>query len=158
MTFGSMIDLKIQNDRTFLPTLPRYPHMQYKMKVVFDKISLVGVPDGVALSDINELADYKTGKVAWTQKRADETKQLTFYLLLLYITKKIPPESFKCFIHWLPTEERGDFSIGLIKENDIRTFETRRTMSQVLECGAWIKSSLLAMEKYVNEHVDNSPN
>lgn len=148
LTFGSIIDKKIQDDPKFMPSLPRYPHMQYKMKVMFDGVPLVGLPDGLDL-DKYLLADYKTGKKAWDQKRADETGQLTMYLLLLYISKKLPPEKFKCYIHWLPTEERGDFSIDLIKDCKPITFETKRTMTDVLLFGLRIKKVIKDMEEYL---------
>ena len=111
MAFGSMIDKRIQEDSSFLPELPRYEHMQYKMKVMYDGIPLVGIPDGLNLTGKKELADFKTGKKAWDKQRTDETGQLTFYLLLLYISEKLRPEDFDCYIHWLPTQEKETFQM-----------------------------------------------
>ena len=152
MTFGSMIDLKIQNDPTFLPSLPRYPLMQHEMKVVFNGIHLIGKPDGL---DLNEfvLVDFKTGKQPWNKKRADETYQLTMYLLLIYITKKIPPEKFKCLIHWLPTKENGSFDIEF-RDNPVKviTIETKRSMKDLLNFGTYIHETIKSMEKYVLDH------
>jgi hypothetical protein len=147
MDFGSLIDKKIQEDKTFLPNLARYPLMQYKMKAVFNGISIVGIPDGLSLDDFL-LADFKTGRNKWDQKRADETGQLTFYLLLLYITKKIKPEKFKCFIHWLPTQTNGDFTIDFTPDFKIHTFETKRTMKDLMIFGSRIMNVIREMEKY----------
>ena len=47
MFFGSMIDKRIQTDPTFMPDLPRYELMQYKMKVNFNGLLLFGTPDGI---------------------------------------------------------------------------------------------------------------
>lgn len=154
MTFGSLIDKRIQDDPNFLPHLPRYEHMQYKMKVMFDGIPLVGVPDGLNLTGKKELADYKTGKKKWDKKRADETGQLTFYLFLLYITHKIKPEEFILMIHWLPTEETGSFEIRMINEQ-VKTFYTKRTMSDLLAFGARIKKVVKEMEIYANQKMSN---
>lgn len=148
--FGSYVDLKIQNDPTFLPSLKRYEHMQYKLNIKLDGIHLVGIPDGLELTKSKELADYKTGKNKWDKKRADETGQLTFYLLLIYVTYKIKPEEFKCKIHWLPTQETGNFSISFVDniENNIKTLETKRTMLDILKFAKSIKSVRKEMENY----------
>lgn len=151
MTFGSMIDKKIQDDPAFMPNLPRYENMQYKMKVMFGDIPLVGVPDGLNLKKSKDLADYKTGKKLWDKKRADEIGQLTFYLLLLYITLKLRPEDFKLAIHWLPTQENGDFSISLISETEFKSLYTKRTMQDLVAFGIRINRTVKAMEDYVNK-------
>ncbi len=148
MDFGSVIDKRIQKDPTFIPLLPRYPLMQHKMEVMFGGIPLIGYPDGLDI-DKPTLADFKTGKVPWTKKRADETGQLTMYLLLLFITKKIKPEEFKCLIHWLPTQENGDFSISLVDENVFHTFETKRTMTDVLKFGNLINETHKEMVAFI---------
>ena len=156
MEFGSMIDLKIQNDPTFLPKLPRYEKMQEKLSVVLSGIKLVGKPDGFNLIKSFDLWDYKTGRNAWTQKKVDDCIQLKFYLLLIYITYKIPPEKFTCGIHWLPTkkEENGDFkvTISLIKEDDIKSFNTKYTMADILSLIKDIKDIYKKMELYCKKH------
>lgn len=152
LDFGKYVDLKIQQDKTFLPDLPRYEHMQYKMNVMFDGLPLVGIPDGINLTDSKELADYKTGKKAWDQKRADETGQLTFYLLLLYITHKYRPEDFDCYIHWLPTIEEGDFSIQFVKDLRIKTFKTKRTMRDLLTFTAYVRNTYTEMIDFIHSH------
>lgn len=155
MTFGSMVDKRLQDDPEFLPHVPRYPMMQHRMEVKFGKYTLVGVPDGVDIEghiSTHVLADYKTGKKAWDQARADETGQLTMYLLLLWLTEKVKPESFSCRIHWLPTRDTGDFNIELISEKDCQTFETKRTMKDIIDFGVRINKTVKAMELYAKNH------
>lgn len=157
LTFGSMVDAKIQNDPTFIPSLPRYPEMQHSMRVNFDGIVLTGTADGI---DFNKklLFDFKTGAKPWTKSRADETGQLSMYLLMLYITdKKIKPEEWKLGIHWLPTkksDETGDFKPRIITFRDDPvipiTFETKRTMADLLKFAQYIKQTIKSMENYVN--------
>ena len=152
--FGSIIDKKIQNDPKFLPTLPRYPIMQHEMNVVYNKkIRMTGFADGL---DLNKflLADYKTGREAWTKARADSTDQLTAYLFFIYIAKKIPPEKFRCFIHWIPTTkvEYGNFDVKIdFRDNPPVpiTFETKRTMGDILQFGAKVQRVVMEMQKYV---------
>lgn len=156
LIFGSKIDRRIQDDLTFLPFLPRYTHMQLKMNVVIGKnIPLIGIPDGVNINPVKVLADFKTGVQKWDQKRADKSKQLTWYLLLLWMSRKLKPEDFTCRIHWLPTKkiENGNFDTIIDLDGDkFHTFETKRTMVDLLELIAEIKKVVKEMEEYVRNH------
>lgn len=156
MSFGTMIDKKIQVDPTFMPNLPRYELMQHKMTVMFNGIQLMGTPDGINLKKNKQLADYKTGRLKWDRKRAQDHGQLVMYLLLLYITEKVKPEEFDCFIHWLPTklEENGNFErkITLISETEFKTFKVKHTMQDLLAFGLRIKKTYAEMELYVQNH------
>lgn len=152
MTFGSYVDKRLQTDPTYLPHVPRYPYMQHKMKTVFDGIPLTGVPDGLNFDTTpKELIDYKTGKSPWTQKKADETGQLTMYLLLLYLTEGMRPEEFDCAILWLPTAYAKDFKIDFRRPEDpeLITFDTKRTMLDILKFGQRIKDTYALMQRYV---------
>lgn len=151
LTFGSYVDKRIQQDKKFLPDLPRYPLMQFKMKAMFKDIPLVGIPDGLDIESPRKLlSDYKTGKKKnpWNKKRADETGQLTFYLFLLWLTRKLKPEDFDCFIHWIPTQMNEDKTVSLVEPVEIKTFKTKRTMKQLLEFGSHIIETVKQMEKY----------
>jgi hypothetical protein len=151
LEFGSYIDKRLQVDSEFLPHVPRYPLMQYEMKASFMNMPLIGLPDGLSFEQLT-LADYKTGKKPWDQKRADETGQLTMYLLLLYLLEKVHPEEFDCIIHWLPTQANQDFSISLIDDSDLVTLHTTRTMQDVLAFGKRINTTYNLMEQYCKNH------
>lgn len=157
LEFGSYADKRIQNDPNFFPDMPRYEKMQHRMKIMLSGIPLVGVPDGIDLTVKNKkLADYKTGVKAWDYKRAKETGQLKFYLLLLYITEKIPPEEFDCFIHWLPTKktETGDFKVTIefIEEGRFETFTVKHTLQDILLFAGEIKKVYKEMEQFCLEY------
>lgn len=170
LVFGSMVDKRIQEDPTFLPDLVRYPVMQHEMRAEFDGIPLIGFADTYrqcVLCNSTEafidhdrdackgfsLRDYKTGRKAWDQKRADETGQLTMYTFMLYLMDKIKPEEVELYIDWLPTHiEEGQ--IQFIEEGDIRTFKTSRSMHDVLKFGQRIKTVWKAMEEYATK-MDN---
>lgn len=151
LSFGSLVDKKLQDDPAYLPEIVRLPLLQHKMNAMFGKIPLVGVADGFDRAG-HKLLDYKTGKVVWNQKRADETGQLTMYCLLLYITEKIKPEEMDLSIIWLETCENGDFSISFKEPLIVRTFETKRTMKQILTFGMKINKTYREMEEYVKGH------
>lgn len=151
LTFGSMIDKRIQEDPDFIPELPRYKLMQHKMEAKIGGLKIVGLPDGLDLKKFL-LADYKTGKKAWDQARAEATGQLKMYLLLVWLTEKITPEKFRCFIHWLPTYERGDFTIQLVEPIKPQTFEVKITMQEVLEFSVYITNTVKKMKEYAERH------
>lgn len=150
LTFGSFVDKKLQDDPTFLPSVERYLIMQYEMRIMFDGIPLVGYADGYDPG--KTLADYKTGKKAWTQKRADETGQLTMYAFMLYLIDKVRPGDMTFRIVWLPTVESGDFSIQF-KDDPVKpkVFNTTRSMLDILQFGQKIKRMLEEMQEYVEK-------
>lgn len=152
MTFGSEIDKRFQEDPTFLPELPRYGMLQHKMEAKLSKFKIVGVPDDLSLGADPKLFDLKTGKKAWDQARAEATGQLKMYLLLVWLNYKIPPEKFTCGIHWLPTYERGDFSIALIEPIVPQTFYVNITMRDVLEFGVDLEKTVVKMKAYAEGH------
>lgn len=152
MLFGTYVDLKIQNDPTFLPELIRLPHLQYELKAVMKEkkekdIKLYGKPDNLCLETF-QLEDFKTGKGAWTQKKAEETGQLKMYLLMLWLTHGIDPEKFTCRIKWMPTQENGDFTISFKQPFKIHTFHTKYTRAEILNFGNKIKKIRQEMIQY----------
>lgn len=152
MTFGSYVDKRLQTDPDYLPHVPRYPFMQHKMNAKWNGIPLVGVPDGLDFeSKPPVLIDYKTGKAPWTQKKADQTGQLTMYTMLLYLTEGIRPESWDCAILWLPTAYHSDFTIGFRNPTspELITFRTKRTMVDMLKFGKRIEDTYALMQRYV---------
>lgn len=150
MEFGKMIGDKLASDPKFMPHVPRLPHFEFALKCKFGKIPLIGFID--SYHPHLRLEEYKTGKKAWDQKRADEHGQISFYLLCLYLMFKIKPEDIDCNIRWMPTQQNGDFSISMIDENDVKSFPTMRTMREVLEFGQRIKRTWKEMQEYAATH------
>lgn len=156
MEFGSYVDKRLQDDANFLPEVIRYQNLQHKMLAKLGKVPLIGLTDAMQLDHFGDWAkvrDYKTGVKAWTQQRADETGQLTMYCLLLWLTEKVRPEDVELYIDWLPTKEMGDYTIGFRdRKPKPVTFQTKRTMKQVLEFGERINRTLIAAEEYCKNH------
>lgn len=158
MEFGSYVDKRLQDDPDFLPEVVRYANLQHKMNANLGKIPLVGLTDAyrsnlnLGVKTVPAIRDYKTGVKEWTQKRADETGQLTMYCLLLWLTEKVRPEDVELYIDWLPTKEMGDFTIGFRdRKPKPVTFQTKRTMKQVLEFCQRIQKTLIAAEEYCKQ-------
>lgn len=151
MAFGRKIDERIETDPTFLPSVTRYKHMQHRMKTDFGGLPIVGVADTYC-DDSLALRDYKTGKKAWDQKRADETGQLTMYALLLHLTEGVHPEELDLYIDWMPTVETPDFRIQFRDQPMVvESFHTKRSMRDMLEFGQRINRRWEEMNQYVQQ-------
>lgn len=147
LTFGSQIDKQFQDDPTFLSDIPRIGGFQSEMRAVLElgkkKVYLLGFADQ---KGSNEIRDLKTGKNPWTQKKADETKQLTFYALLAYLIDGIPPELMDFYIDYVPTYERADLSIDFVRPIKAQTFKTKRTMTDIILLCEEIDRTVKAMQ------------
>jgi len=155
LTFGSTVDKKFQDDPTFLPDVPRYETFQHEMRAVLllgrKKVYLIGLTDQYKATERRAIRDLKTGKNPWTQKKADETKQLTYYALLLWLTEGVKPEDVDFYIDWAPTYCRADLSIGFVQPIVVQIFKTKRTMRDItLLCGD-IGKTVKAMQAHMDK-------
>ncbi len=141
-------DPNIEFYRTFLPV---YPHTEFEVPrlkggegtcqckkciargieepLMLGDISLYGKLDGWCEKKV-EVGEDKTGS-KWTQKMADESGQLDYYSLLLYLKYKISPEDLKIKLNWMPTVI--DPIDGVKLTGDLKIFETRRDMADLVE-------------------------
>jgi hypothetical protein len=163
MEFGKDIGEKLATDPNFMPHIPRQKHMEYGVQVKLGNTKLVGYFD--SFGDLPEdavypLHEYKTGKKPWDQKRADEHGQITFYCLLLWLSKKIRPEQVLATIHWMPTEEvdqsfkdflSGTRNIEFKKGGQVASFVTKRSMKDVLLFAERINKTRKEMEEYIKK-------
>jgi len=157
MAFGSKIGKKLETDPSYLPMITRQSKMEHEFSVKFGKIELVGFADSFCDKTFRKLEEYKTGKTGpnqWSQKKADEHGQITMYLLMNWIARKIRPEEVECCIHWMPTQQNGDFTISFVKpiQKNIKHFKTKRTMKDIREFGARINKTWKEMEEYAKNH------
>lgn len=155
LTFGSKIDKQFQDDPTFLPEIPRIGSLQHEMRAVLElgkkKVFLLGIADQ---RNKTQIRDLKTGKNPWTKKKADETKQLTFYALLAWLIDGIKPEELEFYIDYVPTYVRADLSIDLVRPIKPQIFKTKRTMTDVVRLCSEIDKTIKAMQKYVDSVQD----
>lgn len=151
MLFGSKIGNALATDPNFMPHIKRYPVFEYELRFKFGAIPMIGFIDGFD-ELILDLGEYKTGKKEWTQKRADEHGQFDCYLLGLWVTKKIPPDRVTLNLHWMPTQDNGDFSISFVDPKLCHTFKTKRSMRQVLNFGMRINRIYKEMDEYCKNH------
>lgn len=149
MAFGKKVAEAIENGKPPAP-LTVLSQVEHKLEAKFGKIPLIGFID--TYEPGKRLGEFKTGKKAWTQKRADDHGQIDMYLLIIWLRDKIPPEQIECYLEWMPTQENGDFSISMIDSSKVHHFPTRRTMRQVLNFGMRINKVYKQMEEYAKNH------
>ena len=155
MIFGKELALSIENNTCVVPNLLKVlqKKKEHPFKVVFNGIPMVGYADAFCDKSFKYIDEVKTGKKVWTQKRADEHGQITMYVLMNYITNKVLPEEVSCALHWIPTEENGNYSIDFVRPVTFHTFYTKRSMKDMLLFGARINKTVKEMEQYVLRHI-----
>lgn len=151
LDFGKIVGSRLELDPTYIPEVPREKVMEYELTAKMGKVQLIGYADSYG-EDTKTLREYKTGKAEWNQERVDEHGQITLYMLMLMLRDGITPEEITCTLHWLPTENKGDFSLGFRKPFKVHHFTTKRTTKQVLMFGAEIIRLRKEMLKYIQEH------
>lgn len=134
--------------------VPRYEVAEYKLtaklKTEAGDIPLLGFIDTAHDPPSKGLREYKTGKRPWTQKKVDKHGQLTFYALMVYLEEKKLPETMH--LDWLETEERrGEISVT----GRIETFETSRSIGDILEMTTIVKRTAFEISKAYEEVIQS---
>jgi hypothetical protein len=161
MEFGKLVDTKLQTDPSFLPLVPRLKDFQKCLKGSICKdFSMIGYFDAFELSKDKKsakLGEYKTSSsdIKWTQKSAEEHGQILFYLLLIWLKYKIPPENVPCFLTYIPVhkKETGDFKVSMhISRAKPKTFHFKHTTLEVIQFGRYVMDIYKKMEKFSTEY------
>ena len=134
MDFGSkiakMLETGIMDDGyEFLVNVPRYALAEAVIEIDLPHkkgiVPLLAKLDSVK-DDLSAFYEYKTGKSPWTQARADQNGQVTFYAMCIWLkTRQIP----KCSIVWLPTTDNKG---GIKATGELKEFETERSLADIL--------------------------
>lgn len=154
MLFGNEVGESFCTKDSMVPGIVTYPKMEYELKGKLGKIKLIGYADSYHPKK-KMLREYKTSQNAqrWTKKSVDAHGQLTMYALLLHLQDKVHPEELTIHLDHIPTVENGDFTVSLVDPITINTFETKRTMKDILEFAVYIKYVHEQMCEYVPEDV-----
>lgn len=111
--------------------LPKYPHREFAIKVDFAGMRFAGKLDGWNPRGMH-IGEYKTGK-DWSQKRADEHRQLDFYQLLVW--RLYGKLAERITLHWMPT--RFNFGAMLPElTGAVENFETMRSKADAMQMAA----------------------
>lgn len=137
----------LEHLKMFLPPADCHEH---KIENTFRDIPLLSFYDGFTKRPM-KIDEYKTGRL-WTQKMADETEQLDWYVLQAHLKFGVRPETIPLRLVWMPTEWNGGepFVTG-----EIHVFETRRTMADMILIGkkifdSWNKLGILVAKEYAS--------
>lgn len=96
----------------------------------YGDVLIVSHPDMMD-SKTFSLREIKTGRVRWTQKRADDWFQLKFYAMLIYIIYgKMPPT---VHLDWIETFVDESANGQIKPTGHVETFLVKITLGQVLE-------------------------
>jgi hypothetical protein len=122
------------------------------MSSPFGEINLLGRLDGYdEMIENLTVGEYKTGKVAWTQKKVDESIQLLHYATMAYLkTGKIP----KVWLEWAETEN-SDYN-KIVFTGKIIHFDMNINLSSIIKYMALVTKVAVAIDKmyrnYLNEN------
>lgn len=176
MEFGKLIGECLASDPHFMPEVVRYKVFEHELRCMVEfkkeklKIPLVGYMDTSHIEE-KKMREYKSGKKPWTQARTDgkdasKWGQLDMYLLMIYEIYKIRPEEMTCHVDWMQTvdiepthdsledflKNKSTTTVGLVDGMQVKSFETRRSMADILRFRTRILKTFQAMEKYALDH------
>src|ERR1035437_929825 len=149
MQAGIDIGEKLATDPTYLLEVPRLAVFEQELECKIDGITLRGHLDGFD-KDIPALAEYKTCQkdTAWDQKKVNFWMQITCYALLIYKNYKIKPEDLTITLTAIPVTENGNFKVER-DERPIKTYSTKRKMSDILKFINFVKSTKIEMDAFI---------
>lgn len=102
-----------------------------------------------AKEDLSAFKEYKTSQEPWTQKKADDSGQVTFYATGIYlITGKIPHD-----IELVNALTEADEMGRLSATGDILRFPTRRTTAQIINMIVRMKKAWVRIEQITEEQL-----
>lgn len=132
------MDLPVEDANGVVVTDP-HDGKEWRVPVLMDgkeRIPLLAKPD-TAAEGYGAFKEYKTSVKPWTQKKADDSGQITFYATAMWlVTKKVPADiELVCLV----TEK--DSSWRLRPTGDLLILPTKRTLVDVLKMTKRIKEA-----------------
>lgn len=101
-----------------------------EVKTKHGAVYVIGRPDTMD-SVTKAFREYKTGRVKWTEGKAQKHPQMVFYAMLIYL--KFGVMLSEAYLDWIETEEIA----GEVKPTGrIETFRVTFTPQQIMECMA----------------------
>jgi hypothetical protein len=133
----------------------KYEVSELKLEAVLEtkegKIPLLGYLDTSHSNPTKGYREYKTGKIPWTQKRADKHGQITLYDLMVYLKYGgVPKETH---LDWFETVIEGEKTVMTGRHF---SFLTVRKLSDIITMTAQVKRTALEIsqdyQEYLNSH------
>ena len=118
--------------------VPRYKHAEFEIESILKakgrEVKLFGKIDTYDDAPTHRFLDYKTGKVKWTQEKANKSEQLLFYNTMIWIQHRVVSESG---IVWAETEDYTNpeepEDIDVVFTGKVITFPVKHAHADVLK-------------------------
>gem|GEM_PF-5432266 len=123
-----------------------YPYFETYLKADIDGVPCVGHIDNTH-QKFHKFREFKTGKIPWTQERADHHGQLAFYALLLQEKKGVYPE--EVYLDWIET--RADEFKNIHPTGEIQTFRVEITPEHIADITQRIRKAYIGICKLWND-------
>ena len=140
MRFGKIASEALENGsdgtdvamEALVALLPRYSEREHEIRVPFKsqygEVILLGRLDTFKKPPKPKFREYKTGRVKWTQAKAQKHKQIPHYGALIWLQHNEVPE--EAWLDWAETvEEDGEVRLT----GNIQSFHVKLGMREILE-------------------------
>lgn len=113
-----------------------------------EEIQLLAKPD-TCKADYSAFKEYKTSVRKWTQKMVDESNQITFYAMVIWLkTGKIPQDIELVDVQTAYTENGG-----LTVTGEMWRFPTKRSMTDIIKMTARARRTWAGIKKLVEQEL-----
>lgn len=131
--------------------IPRYSVMEHEIKVPFKtpkgEVILLGKLDTFEPVTC-AFREYKTGRTKWTQRMAEQHKQIDHYSALVYLENgKLPPRTD---LDWAETDIYND---AVVLTGKIQSFKVTKTMREVLQYLALVSKVAVEIDARYREEL-----
>ena len=168
MTYGSKVANALEHGLetgdmmtdTAMELLPKYDIQDKEIRATITtpegSVDILGKPDSMD-SKTKNFIEFKTGKVPWTQKKAEKTLQLKMYAVLIYLKYKVLLD--KATLVWMETfvDEDGETRpTGTIKSFEVKLtlIDLIDTMALIVKVAKEIEAEWLIYEKPKEETLE----
>ena len=158
MLFGNVIGDAIGTDTSPIPELAPPGIKEYRLTAEVEGIPLVGYADHYC-PETRVLHENKTSetKGRWTQGKSDKHTQIDMYLLMLYLSEGVPPESVTAYLNFIQTRPTG-LGYRLHKEPKWKQFPlATKTMADLDKYQEYLLATVEAMHDYAEQKALSTP-
>ena len=160
MAYGSMLAKGLEDEKAtgdplldlMAARLPKFELMDIAFEAdLKDKKGVIRVlakPD-TCKSDYSAFKEYKTSVRKWTQRMADESGQITFYAMVMWLkTGKIPQDiELIC----VPVEYQSDCSLS--PTGELVRLPTKRTLADIIKMSSRARRAWKGIQKLVENEL-----
>lgn len=150
MAFGKKIAELLEHNDASLKHIPRGTHPEHELKTTFTfkdcEFDFLGYIDSWD-PETNTILEYKTGRVAWSQDKANAHLQTLLYALITYQQTHVIP---KVKIIWLPTKLVHDEIV--FTGGKYQTFPVKITLPKLMDALAQAKKTALEIHTFYTQY------